>query len=119
MGETGVHRNFIDGEWVDGSARRTFENRSPTDRSTIVGRFQDSTTADADAAIDAARRAFRRWRLVPAPKRAEYLFRVGELLTRRKDELARDMALEMGKPVREARGDVQEAIDVCYHVAGE
>ncbi len=119
MGETGVYRNFIDGEWVESSGGRTFENRSPTDRSEIIGLFQDSTTADAEMAIEAARRAFRRWRLVPAPKRAEYLFRIGEILTRRKDEYARDMAREMGKPVREARGDVQEAIDVCYHVAGE
>ena len=119
MGDTGIYRNFIDGEWVESRGGRTFENRSPTDRSEIVGLFQDSTSADAEAAIEAARRAYRRWRLVPAPKRAEYLFRVGEILTRRKDEYARAMAREMGKPVGEARGDVQEAIDVCYHVAGE
>jgi aldehyde dehydrogenase (NAD+) len=69
--------------------------------------------------VDAAARAFKRWRLVPAPKRAEYLFRMGEILVRRKEEYAREMAREMGKPLREARGDVQEAIDVCYYIAGE
>jgi aldehyde dehydrogenase (NAD+) len=119
MDEAVIHGNLVDGEWIESRGGRTFEDRSPTDRTGIVGRFQDSTTADTEAAIDAARRAWRTWRLVPAPKRAEYLFRVGGILTRRKDEYARAMAREMGKPVREARGDVQEAIDVCYHVAGE
>src|SRR3989475_12428467 len=64
-------------------------------------------------------RSWRRWRQVPAPKRAEHLFRMGEILVRRKEEYAREMTREMGKPLREARGDVQEAIDVCYHIAGE
>jgi aldehyde dehydrogenase (NAD+) len=119
MAEPKAYRNFIDGEWVESAAGRTFEDRSPADRSDIVGTFQDSTQADVDAAVEAARKALRRWRLVPAPKRAEHLFRVGEILARRKEEYAREMSREMGKPIREARGDVQEAIDVCYHVAGE
>jgi alpha-ketoglutaric semialdehyde dehydrogenase len=114
-----VYRNFIDGEWVDGARAGTFEDRSPTDSDDLVGTFPDSGAEDAGAAIDAAVRASRSWRLLPAPKRAEYLFRMGELLVRRKEDHARDMAREMGKPLREARGDVQEAIDVCYYIAGE
>ncbi len=117
--EPKTYRNFIDGEWVESTARQTFENRNPADRSEVVGTFQDSSAADVEAAVEAARRAFRRWRLVPAPKRAEHLFRIGEILLRRKEEYAREMTREMGKPLREARGDVQEAIDVCYHLAGE
>src|SRR5712691_7664828 len=74
---------------------------------------------DGEWVESASRRAFKRWRLTPAPKRAEYLFRMGEILVRRKEEYAREMTREMGKPLREARGDVQEAIDVCYHIAGE
>jgi aldehyde dehydrogenase (NAD+) len=119
MTEPKSYRNFIDGEWVESSARAAFENRSPADRGDIVGTFQDSGEPDVQAAVEAARRAWTRWRLVPAPKRAEYLFRMGEILLRRKEEYAREMAREMGKPLREARGDVQEAIDICYHIAGE
>ncbi|MGH9748601.1 MAG: aldehyde dehydrogenase family protein [Candidatus Polarisedimenticolia bacterium] len=119
MAEPRVYKNFIDGEWVEASTHRAFEDRSPADRSELIGTFQDSAAEDVAGAVEAAGKAFRRWRLVPAPKRAEYLFRMGEILTRRKEEYAREMAREMGKPIREARGDVQEAIDVCYHVAGE
>ncbi len=119
MADSKSCRNFIDGEWVDARSGRLLENRNPAMNSDHIGRFQDSDPADVDAAVQAAVDAFRRWRLVPAPKRAEYLFRMGEILMRRKEDLARDMAREMGKPIREARGDVQEAIDVCYHVAGE
>jgi aldehyde dehydrogenase (NAD+) len=119
MGEPKAYRNFIDGEWVESAARRQFENRNPADRGEVIGTFQDSGEPDATAAVEAAGRAYRRWRQVPAPKRAEYLFRIGEILLRRKEEYAREMTREMGKPLKEARGDVQEAIDVCYHIAGE
>ncbi|HKB08388.1 MAG TPA: aldehyde dehydrogenase family protein [Candidatus Polarisedimenticolia bacterium] len=119
MSEPKSYRNFIDGEWVESSGKKTFEDRSPADRSEIIGTFQDSAQADVDQAVEAARRSFRRWRQVPAPKRAESLFRMGEILLKRKEEYAREMTRDMGKPIKEARGDVQEAIDVCYHVAGE
>ncbi len=119
MAEPRAYRNFIDGEWAESSARKTFDNRSPADRSEVIGTFQDSVAADVEAAVEAARRAHKRWRLLPAPKRAEYLFRMGEILVRRKEEYAREMTREMGKPLREARGDVQETIDVLYYIAGE
>jgi alpha-ketoglutaric semialdehyde dehydrogenase len=119
MAEPKAYRNFIDGEWVESRSAAVFEDRSPADRSDVLGLFQDSTATDSERAVEAAARAFRRWRSVPAPKRAEYIFRMGEILVRRKEDYARDMAREMGKPLREARGDVQEAIDVCYYMAGE
>jgi aldehyde dehydrogenase (NAD+) len=119
MAESKAYRNFIDGEWVESRSAAVFEDRSPADRSDLVGLFQNSAAADAEHAIEAAARAFRHWRAVPAPKRAEYVFRMGEILVRRKEDYAREMAREMGKPLREARGDVQEAIDVCYYMAGE
>ncbi|MGH2541230.1 MAG: aldehyde dehydrogenase family protein, partial [Ardenticatenaceae bacterium] len=74
---------------------------------------------DVDDAVQAAREAFRRWRLVPAPERGEKLFRVAEILTRRKEEIARFLSREMGKVLPEARGDVQEAIDMAYYMGGE
>jgi len=119
MAEARAYRNYIDGEWVESASRRAFDNRSPADRSELIGTFQDSDPTDVAAAVESAQRAFKRWRLTPAPKRAEYLFRMAEILVRRKEEYAREMTREMGKPLKEARGDVQEAIDVCYYIAGE
>ena len=72
-----------------------------------------------EQAVDAARLAYERWRLVPAPKRAELLFRAAQLIAERKEPLARDMTREMGKVLDETRGDVQEAIDMTFFMAGE
>jgi alpha-ketoglutaric semialdehyde dehydrogenase len=114
-----VFKNYIHGEWVESVSGRAFENRNPANTDELVGLFPASTGADVDAAVGAAREAFQSWRLVPAPKRAEILFRAAELLVRRKEDLAREMTREMGKILDEARGDVQEAIDMTYYMAGE
>ena len=119
MAEAKTYRNFINGEWVASAAGRVFENRNPADHSEIIGYFQESTGEDVEQAVAAAREAWRRWRLTPAPRRAEYLYKVGEILTRRKEEYAREMTREMGKILKEARGDVQEGIDISYYSAGE
>jgi aldehyde dehydrogenase (NAD+) len=117
--KTKVYKNFIDGEWVESSTGDTFENRNPADTRNVVGIFQRSGKAEVDAAIDAAKRAFAKWRLVPAPRRAEIVFRAAEMLIERKETCARDMTREMGKILKETRGDVQEAIDTAYYFAGE
>ena len=114
-----VFKNFIDGEWVDSSTGDTFENRNPADTRDLVGIFQKSNKSDVNAAVDAAKRAFAKWRLVPAPRRAEIVFRAAEILIERKEDYARDMTREMGKVLAETRGDVQEAIDAAYYNAGE
>jgi acyl-CoA reductase-like NAD-dependent aldehyde dehydrogenase len=116
---TRVYKNFIDGEWVEASTGQTFENRNPADTRDVVGIFQRSGKADVDAAIAAAKRAFARWRLIPAPRRAEMIYRAAEMLFERKEEYARDMTREMGKILKETRGDVQEAVDTAYYMAGE
>src|ERR1700752_2900288 len=118
-GTTKVFKNFIDGEWVEASTGETFENRNPADTRDLVGIFQKSAKADVDAAVAAAKRAFAKWRLVPAPRRAEIVFRAAEILIERKEEYAREMSREMGKVLAETRGDVQEAIDAAYYNAGE
>src|SRR5450631_3773414 len=118
-GNPSVYKNFIDGEWVDSATGETFENRSPADTRDLVGIFQHSRKADVDAAVDAAKRAFVKWRLVPAPRRAEIIYRAAEMLGERKEEYARDMTREMGKVLKETRGDVQEAVDTAYYMAGE
>jgi alpha-ketoglutaric semialdehyde dehydrogenase len=114
-----VYKNFIDGEWVEASTGETFENRNPADSREVVGIFQKSGPADVAAAVDAAKRAYAKWRLVPAPRRAEILYAAGAILMERKEEYARDMTREMGKILKETRGDVQEAADTAYYMAGE
>jgi len=116
---TKVYKNFIDGEWVEASTGQTFENRNPADTRDVVGIFQRSGKADVDSAIAAAKQAFAKWRLIPAPRRAEIIYRAAEMLMERKEDFARDMTREMGKILKETRGDVQEAVDTAYYMAGE
>src|SRR5687768_8390829 len=114
-----TYSNFVGGKWVPSESGATFENRNPANTNDLIGLFPDSTAADAEAAIAAARHAFDSWRLVPAPKRAEILFKAAQLIATRKEEFARDMTREMGKVLDETRGDVQEAIDMTYFLAAE
>jgi aldehyde dehydrogenase (NAD+) len=112
-------QNFIAGRWVAPSTGAYFENRNPADTNDLIGRFPKSGAADVDAAVASARRGFEAWRLTPAPARGDVLRRVGDLLTARKEEIANLMTREMGKPLQETRGDVQEGIDTAYYAAVE
>lgn len=114
-----TYQNYIGGNWVGAASGRTFEDINPADKGDVVGLFPRSEATDMDRAVEAAREAFKTWRLYPAPRRAEIVFRAGELLVKRKEELARLMVREMGKVLKETRGDVQEAIDTAYYMAGE
>src|SRR3954468_1412994 len=111
--------NYIGGEWVAASSGEWFEDVNPADTRDVVGRFPVSTREDVVAAVGAARAAADRWRRLPAPRRAEILFRLGEILIRHKDRFSREMTREMGKVLKETGGDVQEAIDCTYYTAGE
>ena len=117
--ETREYSNYIDGQWVKSRSGKAFENRNPANGDDLIGLFQDSNADDVNAAVDAASKAYESWRLVPAPKRAEFLYRVGDILKRDKDKMAREMTREMGKVVDETRGDIQEAIDMAFLAAGE
>ncbi len=110
--------NLIGGRWQPARSGRTFTNLDPA-TGEALGVFPASGSEDVDEAVSAAAAAFRSWRLVPAPKRAEVLFRAGALLHERKEDLARAMTREMGKVLEETRGDVQEGIDMAFHAAGE
>jgi aldehyde dehydrogenase (NAD+) len=114
-----TYLNYINGRWVPTSGGEWIENRNPADTRDVIGRFPHSTEADVNDAIAAAQLAFNGWRLTPAPRRAEILFRVGEILMRDKAKYTHDMTREMGKVLKEAGGDVQEAIDCTYYAAGE
>jgi alpha-ketoglutaric semialdehyde dehydrogenase len=112
-------RMFIAGEWVESVSGDTFESLNPADRRDVIGRFQVGTAADVAMAIKAAEMALPRWKATPAPKRGEILYRFGELMAQHKERLSRAMTREMGKVLAEARGDVQEGIDIAYLMAGE
>jgi acyl-CoA reductase-like NAD-dependent aldehyde dehydrogenase len=111
-------KNYIGGKWVEGSAGKTFESRNPA-TGELLGVLTISDKSDVNRAVEAAEAAFKKWRLVPAPRRGEILFKCAQTLLDRKEELARLMTQEMGKVLNEARGDVQEAIDMTFYMAGE
>jgi aldehyde dehydrogenase (NAD+) len=112
-------KNYIEGKWLGAKSGETFENRNPANRDDLIGLFPASGQADVDGAVAAAKKAFSTWRLTPAPKRGELLYRVGELLKKHKENLARVETREMGKILKETRGDVQEGIDCAFYNAGE
>ncbi|MEK7679381.1 MAG: aldehyde dehydrogenase family protein, partial [Deltaproteobacteria bacterium] len=117
--ETHKVENFINGVWTDSLSGKTFKSLNPADTDDVVGIVPASAKADVDRAVDAARRAYNSWRLVPPPKRGEFLFRAAELISKNKEALGRLVTREMGKILREGMGDVQEAVDMAYYMAGE
>jgi len=119
MANVPVYKNYIGGEWLESRSGQTFENRNPANMDDLVGLFQKSTPDDVNEAVKAAREAYKKWRLVPAPKRGEIIYRIAIRLAKEKERLARDMTREMGKVLKETRGDVQEAIDMSFYMAGE
>src|SRR5687768_7294767 len=112
-------RNYIGGEWVEPSTGEYFENRNPAKQSDLIGLFPRSGREDVDRAAAAAKAAFPDWSRTPAPARGDILRRVGDLLTERKDEIAKAATREMGKTLQETRGDVQEGIDTAYYAGVE
>lgn len=112
-------KNLVNGKWVDASSGKTLESLNPANTDDIVGVVPASGKEDVDAAVKAAREAFEGWRLTPAPKRGEILFKAAALIEKHKDELGRLVTREMGKILPEGMGDVQEAIDMAYYMAGE
>ena len=117
MAET--FKNYIAGEWVEPSTGEYSENRNPARSSEVLGRFPMSGPEDVERAVASAKRGFAAWRKVPAPQRGDVLRLVGDIMTRRKDEIARAMTREMGKVLAETEGDVQEGIDTAYYAASE
>ena len=112
-------QNFIAGKWRAPDGGQYFENRNPADRDDLIGMFPKSTAKDVDDAVKSAQKGFEAWRRTPAPARGDVLRAVGDIMARRKDEIADLMTREMGKPLQETRGDVQEGIDTAYYAASE
>ncbi len=116
---TTTFKNFIGGQWIEPASGEYFENRNPANHSDVIGRFPRSDATDVQRAVESAKRGFDLWRRTPAPARGDALRRAGDLLVRRKDEIADLMTREMGKPLAETKGDVQEGIDTAYYAATE
>jgi len=110
-------QNFIAGQWVAPTTGEHYQNHNPADTNDVIGRFPLSGAADVDRAVQSARRGFEQWRRTPAPLRGDVLRRLGDLMAARKEEIAELMTREMGKPLAETRGDVQEGIDTAYYAA--
>src|SRR5439155_11954719 len=113
-----LHKNLINGKWVEARSRQTMPSANPA-TGEVLGVVPEAGPEDITAAVEAAKNAFEQWRKYPAPRRAEILFRAAEMLVQEKENLARQMTQEMGKVLAETRGDVQEAIDMTYYMAGE
>ncbi|MBI1969620.1 aldehyde dehydrogenase family protein [Candidatus Woesearchaeota archaeon] len=111
--------NYINGKWVTAVSRKTFKSLNPANTKDIVGIFPRSDARDVDHAVRAAKKAFSKWKAIPAPKRGELLFEVAELLRKRKTKLGDLVTREMGKVKKEGHGDVQEAVDMAYYMAAE
>ncbi len=111
--------NFIAGSWAAPDSGDYFENRNPADRNDLIGTFPLSGASDVQRAVESAKRGFAEWRRTPAPARGDVLRIVGDLLSKRKEEIADLMTREMGKPLTETRGDVQEGIDTAYYASSE
>src|SRR5881394_4095475 len=114
-----VYKNLIGVEGVEARSGRTFENQNPADNNDVVGIFPASDREDVNDAVAAAKQAYEHWRLMPAPRRGEIIFRAGQLLLEQKEDYALQMTREMGKVLKETRRDVQEAIDTAFYMAGE
>src|SRR6266487_1877148 len=109
-------QNYINGKWAEG--RSKFQTINPANEE-LLAEIAQAETADVDAAVTAATEAFKSWRLMPAPLRGELLFKIGDILKQKKEELARLLTQDMGKVIAEARGDIQEAIDMAFYMGGE
>lgn len=112
------YKLFINGEWVESGSGETFDDINPATLE-LIGKIHKASEEDVKSAADSAQEAFDSWSSTPAPQRAKILFRAARMLEERKEELACLMTVEMGKVLKEARGDVQEAIDITYYAAGE
>ncbi len=119
MADVTEYKNYIGGEWKKSKSGETFENRNPANTDELIGVFQKSNKDDVMEAVAVAKETQKKWRLVPAPRRAEILYRISERLVKEKERCSKDMTREMGKILKETRGDVQEAIDLGYLMAGE
>jgi alpha-ketoglutaric semialdehyde dehydrogenase len=112
-------RNYINGEWTESKSTKVVERRNPANTDDVVARAPLSTRQEAKEAIVAAKGAFRAWRETPAPVRGDILFRAARLMEEQREELARLLTREEGKPLKDALGEVQRSVNIIEFMAGE
>jgi len=113
------YKNFIGGKFLDSKSGRTFENRNPANWDEVVGIFPKSNIEDLNDAIGVAKKAYEEWRRMPWPMRSDIMRKVAEIMIARKEDLAQIMTREMGKVIKETRGDTQEGIDTALYASVE
>ncbi|MFC7063582.1 aldehyde dehydrogenase family protein [Halobacillus seohaensis] len=111
-------KNFINGKWTEPTSGQYTDVINPANLETLV-QVPLSSIRDVEIATQAAKIAQKKWALVPAPQRAEVLYRVGLIMKERKESLSQLLTMENGKVIEEARGEVQEGIDMAFYMAGE
>ena len=116
--DTVVTGNRIGGRSLDASGGATFESRNPARHDEVLAVLPRSGAAEIDTAVRVAEAALPAWRATPWPSRGDIILSAALLLEQRKEELAQLMTREMGKVLTEARGDVQEGIDMGKYIAG-
>lgn len=114
-----TYKNYIGGKWVGARSKQNYKSLNPANTDKVVGLFPYSDVKDIDDAVQAAKKSFASWQKVPLPERGEIILRARDILIRDKEKLAVEMTREMGKVLKETRGDVQEAIDMAGFIAGE
>ncbi|WP_075618489.1 aldehyde dehydrogenase family protein [Paenisporosarcina indica] len=110
--------NYIGGKWQEAGDAKYVSVTNPANGEELA-QVRLSTQEDVNLAVAAAKEAQKKWALVPAPKRADYLYEVGRIMKEKKEHLAQVLTKEMGKVIEEGRGEVQEGIDMAFYMAGE
>src|SRR5688572_14322028 len=116
---TTTYENYIGGEWKPARSGETFESRSPSDTSDLIGVFPASQPEDVDAAITAAAEAAQGWRNTSAITRANLLHKAAEILGGRVNDVGRELAREEGKTLKEGIGETGRAVQILRYFAGE
>ena len=111
--------NFIAGQWVSSHSGAVYERRNPWRPSESIGEFPGSDGVDVAAAVAAAAEASRAWARLPAAARGAYLSKAADVIEARAEKLAQDMTREMGKPLRESRGEAGRAAAILRFFASE
>lgn len=108
---------FIDGSWRQGEGDRIPVENPATGE--IIGHIAAATPAEIDAAVVAARKAFKSWSRLPPVDRSKALKRLGDAIAADADGMARTMTLEQGKPLNEAKGEILKLAEACHFYAEE
>ncbi len=117
--EAPTYHNYIGGQWVESVSGHTYPIINPAHKDRVLGSFQASVSEDAERAAEVAHAALPTWSAMPAPQRADILYRAVEIMRERQDDVARTITLEEGKPLPDAQGEVKRAMNITEYAAGE